>query len=152
MTQEEKELLLKDLYARLPYGVKILHEGWNYEWDQELSTLEKVTGIDEKFIYVKVINEHTGEEYMSDKHCINILSIKPFLRPMSSITEEEKYKLLKFGAITCLENGEVVDVSCVGFERHADIQDYLNACHLDYRGLIPKGLALEAKEGMYKNK
>lgn len=69
---------------------------------------------------------------------------------MSSMTEKEKHKLLKFGAVTCLENGEVIDVSCVGFERHADIQDYLNACHFDYRGLIPMGLALEAPEGMYK--
>ena len=49
-----------------------------------------------------------------------------YLRPMSSMTDEEKHKLLKFGAITCLENGEVIDVSCVGFERHADVQDYLN--------------------------
>ena len=63
--------------------------------------------------------------------------------------KKNKHKLLKFGAITCLENGEVIDVSCVGFERHADVQNYLNTCHFDYRGLIEKGLALEAPEGMY---
>ena len=51
MKKEDKDLQLRDLCARLPYGVKILHEGWNYEWDDELSTVERVVGIDDKFIY-----------------------------------------------------------------------------------------------------
>ena len=63
MKKEDKELLLKDLSARLPYGVKILHEGWNWEWDDELSTVERVVGIDDKFVYTKVINTHNGKEY-----------------------------------------------------------------------------------------
>ena len=50
----------------LPYGVKDLHEGWNYEWDQELSTLERVIGIDDKFIYTKVI-DNNGEYYKTDR-------------------------------------------------------------------------------------
>ena len=127
MTQEEKDLLLKDLCARLPYGL----------W------------IDDGYVLAIHID-------YSDVHFENYFNgilngdVKPYLRPMSSMTEKEKHKLLKFGAVTCLENGEVVDVSCVGFERHADIQDYLNACHFDYRGLIEKGIALEALEDMYK--
>ena len=40
MSQEDKDLLLKDLSARLPYGVKFLRESWIYEWDQELSVIE----------------------------------------------------------------------------------------------------------------
>ena len=89
MTQEEKDLLLRDLSARLSYGVKILHEGWNYEWDDELSTVERVVGIDDKFIYTKVINTHNGEEYRDDKHTISLFDDKLFLRPMESMTEEE---------------------------------------------------------------
>jgi hypothetical protein len=126
MTQEEKDLLLKDLSARLPYGIMItmggrppmrleyIHNDWDF-----------------------------GDAYcMCSEFQYEIEECKPYLRPLSSMTEEEKHKLLKFGAITCLENGEVIDVSCVGFERHADVQDYLNAHHFDYRGLIEKGLAI----------
>lgn len=46
MTQEYKQLLLQDLRARLPYGVKFLRESWNYEWDQELSVIEVLEDID----------------------------------------------------------------------------------------------------------
>ena len=134
MTQEDKILLLKDLCSRLPY-------------------YPKCKMIDE----LRVVNNEKDSSYISTlfpKHIElfsyhNNFTIKPYLRPMSSMTEEEKHKLLKFGAITCLENGEVIDVSCVGFERHADVQDYLNTCHFDYRSLIPMGIALEAPEGMY---
>lgn len=45
MTQEDKELLLKDLCARLPYGVKILHKCWNYEWDAEKKELIQTRNI-----------------------------------------------------------------------------------------------------------
>ena len=145
MTQEEKQLLMADLSAMLPYGVKILHTGWDYDSDTDFDTVETLIGIDDRFIYT--VWDKTGDR---EKHCLSVSNWKPYLRPMSSMTEEEKHKLLKFGAITCLENGEVIDVSCVGFERHADVQDYLNACHFDYRGLIERGLALEAPEGMYK--
>lgn len=130
MTQEGKLLLLKDLCARLPYGVKFLRESWNYEWDQETSVIEVLEDIDK-------------DGYINNTKVYTIEDIKPYLRSLSSMTEEEKHKLLKFGAITCLKNGEVIDVSCVGFERHADVQDYLNTCHFDYRGLIEKGLAIE---------
>lgn len=167
MKQEEKDLLLKDLCTRIPYGVKgkVYAEVTDGEYDMEGEMifydapfdviLDGINISTEEIHVVAIGNEDTVdfiEMQQADGTPYTIDDFKPYLRPMSSITEEEKYKLLKFGAITCLENGEVIDVSCVGFERHADIQDYLNACHLDYRGLISKGLALEAKEGMYKNK
>ena len=139
MTQEGKMLLLKDLCARLPYGVKFLRESWNYEWDQETSVIEVLEDIDK-------------DGYINNTKVYTIEDIKPYLRSLSSMTEEEKHKLLKFGAITCLKNGEVIDVSCVGFGRHADVQDYLNTCHFDYRGLIKKGIAIEAPKGMYNIK
>ena len=131
MTQEERrQLVIKDLCARIPYGVKILHEGWNYEWDQELSTVERVVGIDEKFVYTKVIDTHTGEEYRDDKWSISLFDDKMFLRPMTSMTQEETKEFMQlWGYDTML--------------------DWLNEHHFDYRHLIEKGLALEAPKDMY---
>ena len=133
MTPEDKELLLKDLCARLPYGVNILHEGWNFEWDDELSTVEKVVDIDEDFIYTKVINTHNGEEYRDDKWPIDTFDDKLFLRPMSSMTEEqeEEYNDLNNCELGCFPHTE-------------DALDYLLKNHFDYRGLIEKGLAIDA--------
>ena len=133
MTQEDKELLLKDICARLPYGVNILHEGWNFEWDDELSTVEKVVGIDEDFIYTKVINTHNGEEYRDDKWPIDTFDDKLFLRPMSSMTEEQEKE---YNNLNCYE------VGC--FPHTEEAIDYLIKNHFDYRGLIEKGLAIDA--------
>ena len=126
----DKELLLKDLCARLPYGVKILHEGWNFEWDDELSTVEKVVGIDEDFIYTKVINTHNGEEYRDDKWPIDTFDDKLFLRPMSSMNEEQ--------------NKEWLYTLSSDYNITYDTVDWLNKNHFDYRGLIEKGLAIDA--------
>ena len=65
---------------------------------------------------------------------------KPYLRPMSSMTEEEKKELNNV-----LEFQYYSDDSCM-----CESTDWLNAHHFDYRGLIERGLALEAPEGMYK--
>ena len=127
MKQEDKELLLKDLYARLPYGVKIsTHNG------------SQTT--------VGIICTNGGGKVYTSNMLYNISQVKPYLRPMSSMTEEERKELLSFGAVTRLENGEVIDVSCVGFDNHAIVQDYLNSHHFDYRGLIEKGLAIAVTE------
>ena len=133
MTEKEKDLLLKDLCARLPYGINILHEGWNFEWDDELSTVEKVVGIDEDFIYTKVINTHNGEEYRDDKWPIDTFDDKLFLRPMSSMTEEQEKE---YNDLNCYELG------C--FPHTEEALDYLLKNHFDYRGLIEKGLAIDA--------
>lgn len=133
MTQDDKELLLKDLCARLPYGVKILHKGWDYEWDDGLSTVERVVGIDDKFIYTKVIDTHNGQEYRDDKWPIDTFDDKLFLRPMSSMTEEEDIRRCAF--LDDIEGG-VEDAI-------PNYIDWLNANHFDYRGLIEKGLAIE---------
>lgn len=136
MTQEEKDILIKDLCARLPYGVKILHEGWNYELDDEFFTVERVVGIDDKFIYTKVIDTHNGEEYRDDKWPIDTFDGKLYLRPMSSMTEEEE---IEYDA---WYNSFYIDdlLNCI---------DWFNAHYFDYRNLIEKGLAIEATEGMY---
>lgn len=157
MTQEEKDLLLKDLCARLPYGVRILHEGWNYEWDDELSTVERVVGIDDKFIYTKVIDTHNGEEYKDDKWPIDTFDDKLFLRPMSSMTAEEKLELSrltndKFKFYLYTTKPEIICYEKYNYLEGLKILDWLNKHHFDYRGLIPMGLAIEAPEGMYNIK
>ena len=142
MTTEEKQLLMVDFYARLPYGVKahyIVHnvvEDTYDEWDAE-------------------INEATDF----------IEGCKLYLRPMSSMTEEEeKYINEEFDFCVKLPTwkGDVKIVnlrpygvgnylsSSVDNLKLSKIIDWLNAHHFDYRGLIPLGLALEAPEGMYK--
>jgi len=139
MTQQDKELLLKDLCARLPYGVKILHIGWNYELDDTLATVERVVGIDENWLYTKVIDDHTGEEYREDEYPIDTFDDKLYLRPMSSMTEEEKADIEWYYRNSQVDKKDVSN--CI---------DYFNSHYLDYRGLIEKGLALEAPKGMYR--
>ena len=115
MTQEEKELLLKDLCGRLPYGVMGLIHNVNCD-DYNIS----IVG---------------GDIDLFSRHFI---SIKPYLRPMSSMTEEEKIDYQAF-------------FNYDGVEYPEEYIDWLNAHHFDYRGHIEKGLALEAPEGMYKH-
>ena len=109
MTQEEKQLLLQDLCARLPYGVK-------YQ--------DRIEG-GIHILSLGII--HHYERFI------------PYLRPMSSMTEEEKEELSKVALVD--NEGTVSDIP--------EYVDWLNAHHFDYRGLIERGLALKAPEGMY---
>lgn len=131
MTQEDKDLLLRDLCARLPYGVKV-HVG-----DDWAMTLRQID-------YKCFCECWENEDIKSNSRWM-----LPYLRPLSSMTEDERHELIHFGGIVRIDTGEVIDVSCLGFKHHANNQDWLNAHHFDYRGLIPMGLALEAPEGMY---
>ena len=128
MNKEDKELLLQDLCARLPYGVKVKFA---------IPTL--LVSVRNDRDGIKVITESTYSE-----HIYNIEDIKPYLRPMSSMTEEEKNEYLNTFKKSIIgtdeEDGRVWTVDSI---------DWLNAHHFDYRGLIEKGLALEAPEGMY---
>jgi hypothetical protein len=131
----------------LPYGVKFVRDAWNYEWDQEMSIVETLEDIDK-------------DGYIENTKVYTVEDIKPYLRPMSSMTEEEKEELKD---ICTMCNGdpcstyeyfgiEVFNISRYGtnFESDYTVIDWLNAHHFDYRGLIEKGLALEAPEDMYK--
>ena len=121
MTQEEKQLLLKDLCARLPYGV-ICRLSVK---DADVSIIEKL--------------EIGGLEHFIS----GTMDVKPYLRSMSSITEEEVFDYI----VRTKEIGCIVELP---IQPRALSVDWLNAHHFDYRGLIEKGLALEALEGMYK--
>ena len=123
MTHEDKELLLKDLCARIPYGVKVkvLNEDILSQDNEEGFIVGKENVNDDCFVI----------QCSSDSYVLVYNDFKPYLRPMSSMTEEEKKECLK---ITFVE-----------------ATDWLNSHHFDYRGLIEKGLALEAPAGMYEN-
>ena len=118
MTREEKNLLLQDLCARLPYGVKIAMPGL---WDSKITIepLEEIFKGDDGLFRVN-----------GNGHCIEY--IKPYLFPLSSMTDEQKDI---FGKLWWNTHG-------VNMAMHAI--DYLNKNHFDYRGLIEKGLALDA--------
>lgn len=129
MTQEDKELLLKDLCARLPYKVKIMRY---VERNNKINEL-----IPELNLSIRLV-----ELFISNDGFI----IKPYLRPMSSMTKEE---VLEY--IGLKDNIVAIDDTTYFFETYQSI-DWLNSRHFDYRGLIEKGFALEAKEGMYNLK
>ena len=149
MTQEEKQLLLKDLCARLPYGIKIqLKNTYRYHCDKMCNigdfTIDEIKSIDKKGEHIKIYhNDPLDYEWYIDD--IEIEDIKPYLRPMSSMTEKERteYFLLKHRDNDRADNVILLDEAFT-------LIDWLNKHHFDYRRLIEKGLALEAPEEMYK--
>lgn len=136
MTNKEKDLLLKDLCARLPYGVNCEVFNGKYNEDMKLSQSILSFGVE---------------------------NIKPYLRPMESMTDEERRELNKQGYTHiageswhyCALNLNNAFYNPEGY-KYVRIKyvipllDWLNANHFDYRGLIPMGLALPAQEGMYE--
>ena len=111
MKQEDKDLLLKDLCARLPYNTLISIDGERYRMEEIRNAL---IGIN----MYKITIDGCDIEYMD---------IRPYLFPLSSMTEEQKREYIEL-----LQIGPATGI------------DWLNANHFDYRGLIPRGLANDA--------
>ena len=142
MCEEDKQLLLKNLCARLPYGVicSIFRvDDYGVGWRDE-----KLTGY---LCYETAYEFYFGEITIDN----NISIIKPYLRPMSSMTEKEKGEYKSF-----IFDYEYDDYWNPGKYRDAvevyimdELIDWLNAHHFDYSNLIESGLALPAPEGMY---
>lgn len=151
MTQEDKQLLLQDLCARLPYGVKV--ENTSFSEPQVHTVFGRVS--DEEFLMLETYKSVGGEDYRTvtdDVHYTGYLeSIKPYLRPMSSMTKEEtKYKLSKFFKVINTKIEGIGYIPTLNYGSAIEYVNWLNENHFDYNHLIEKGLALEAKEGMYK--
>ena len=143
MTQKEKQLLLKDLCARLPYGV-ICH---TEEGDGYLCSINQTIFGTEYGINISPLKRDYFNDSETDEQ-----AVKPYLRPMSSMTEEEKKVFDDFCVVDEFAwNGNAE----IGYKNQANIMsdgiDWLLKHHFDFRGLIEKGLALEAPKGMYKN-
>ena len=138
MTQEEKSLLLQDLCARLPYGVECIHPK---------------TG---QVVEIKNLNLYAGIVDMIP--AFKIEEVKPYLRPMSSMTEKEReewadlfnLELDKLNEIDDENKAEELAPYYFGKSHQVSI-DWLNKNMFDYRNLIPMGLALEAPSNMYKS-
>ena len=124
MTQEEKDLLLKDIFGRIPYGVKCSYldiefnntthgnlEGFEYDDDKDIVFIIDGIGI---------YSEH----------------IKPYLFPVSSMTGEQRKEYVQITA----KCGNIASSQLTGMT----IQDWFDKNHIDYRGLIPRGLAKDA--------
>jgi hypothetical protein len=139
MIQEDKELLLQqDLCGRLPYGVKI---------ETEYFTKATLIEIRKNISYgackdLLVTYDISGEEtpYQSEQRSSTISKIKPYLFPLSSMTEEQKiiYGDLCYAVIHSLAWDMQAALN--------ELIDWLNKNHFDYRGLIEKGLAIDATE------
>lgn len=132
VTQEEKDLLLKDLCARLPYGVKIsIPELW----------------ISEK--KVEVLNEiFKGDDglYRVNDNGMIIEYVKPYLFPLSSMTEEQRKEMHNYSTVVwdnSIDSTSYEDrkIYCASLEI-----EWLDKNHFDHRGLIPLGLAIDATE------
>ena len=118
MTQEQRDLLMKDLCGRLPYGVICKDDYANVEG--------KLVQIGINYDMCLLSDDYGKTEFAYIPNC------KPYLFPLSSMTDEQKDI---FGKLWWNTHG-------VNMAMHAI--DYLNKNHFDHRGLIEKGLALDA--------
>lgn len=136
MTKEDRELLFIDLCARLPYGVKCQVKKDEYTY---IGTLCRIEVVNENFILVDFA------ESMSGCDCqVNLSEIKPYLLPLSSMTEEQKKELgemswilQSFGIINRRAN-IITHFDCIF------LINWLIRNNFDYMGLILKGLAIDA--------
>jgi hypothetical protein len=125
MTQKNIELLLKDLSCRIPHSVIVNVNGISNVKLTSVSWYGEV-GVDDGSTYLYPISE-----------------IKPYLFPMSSMTEEQKEEYRK----VCELDTEILSkhpMDGTPFPALYYSQDWLNKNHFDYRGLIPMGLAIDA--------
>ena len=117
MTQEDRQILLKDLCARVPYGVRYRRFAWDDEREEECISA-KIYSISPDG-YVR--NYHEDESDYID-------NVRPYLFPLSSITKKRLEELSE----------------CIDIKNAYVAVDLLNSHHIDYRGLIEKGLAIDA--------
>ena len=137
MTKEDKELLLKDICARLPYNVEMHIKG-------EYKTPRTIFSI---YIEDKTVGYFKGLQYNEEL----IENVKLYLRPMSSMSLEECEELSKLKPIyDKVESWKYIKTPVPLYIVNIEQFDFFNSHHLDWRGLIPKGLALEATKDMYK--
>ena len=127
MKQEDKELLLKDLCARLPYGVKMNHIA-----DDEHSP-KTLIGIAKDMITL---------EGLGGYECVDVEDYKPYLLPLSSITEEQHKEF--YDKYCWSDGGDNFEMDSCSHYYALEKFDWLDKNHFDYRGLIPKGLAIDA--------
>ena len=132
MTQENKELLLKDICARLPYDVKVLYDNKVYNIDYVSGTYEEIK-LDDRFNYT-----------------LNISVVKPYLFPLSSMTKEQLFEVqeimgkneieIEDGFLHILDS----DRNTISYLEILALLEWFYKNHFDINGLIEKGLAIDA--------
>ena len=140
MKQEDKDLLFKDLCSRLPYGVKSYVKNWSKldrKWYEGVYAVESIyPSLNNVFVH-------------SDRGSVEVIigyddyEIKPYLFPLSSMTEEKRkeYERIIYKSIElhCERYYNVIDV-----DDFDCLMDFYHKYHFDYRGLIPLDLAIDA--------
>lgn len=122
MTQEEKDLLIKDLCARLPYHTRV--KVWLKDGTTEEGSLD--------------LEHNYGDVLRDTFYYDKIVKIKPYLFPLSSMTEEEKEEYCQLQQRVIYNSKGVIN---------EDVTKYINWCykkHLDINNLIPMELAIDA--------
>ena len=115
----DKELLLKDLCARLPYGVKVEIIHWR----------NRDKGIIDRKLFCFPLDVNKANILVK-----TTLDIRPYLFPLSSMTDEQKKEYQYITEIWMYDPSYSI----------SDSTDWLDKNHFDYRGLIEKGLAIDA--------
>lgn len=153
MTQEEKDLLLKDICSRIPYevvGKCEIDASYDTSFDTVFQTHKfdaVVYGLKEDLLFVTPLIEDMDEQEFANEEVadgIDILDVKPYLFPLSSMTKEQKEELKylcdwgndRWSGLVVIQEGE--------FCMNTEIIDWLNKNHFDYNRLIEKSLALDA--------
>ena len=155
MNEDDKKIVLTDICGRLPYNVWVqIHDTFPYTRlpyktvELNIKSFTKlITGVTEDRLLKRILKERP--EY---------LEVKPYLRPLSSMTDEElkdlqKYSGLEYDQLFVNEYGNNSWLDFYLEEIPSEVLilvfDWLNSHHFDYRHLIEKGLALEAPKDMY---
>ena len=162
MTPKDKELLLKDLCARIPYelvGKCEIDASYDTSFDTKCQTHKfdaMIYGLKEDLLFVTPLIEDRDEQEFANEEVadgVDILDFKPYLFPLSSMTDEQCHKFYcgfveneidyndfkKYYFDGCLWNKILTSINDCG-----DVIDWFNKYHFDYRGLIEKGLAIAA--------
>lgn len=135
MTQEDKQLVIQDLCARLPYGVKAQY----YGSEEEMLTVDTI----------EAIYTQPSVEIVIGQYGLELDDIKPYLRPMSSMTEEEREFLNRMALennLKCIEEEDPQKVFLLRVKQDVEELAYLYKHHYDVNGLIPSGHAIEVTD------
>lgn len=138
MIQENEDLLLKDLCARLPYDVKIYAKCFDPNTNTDVEKVGVLSMVDNDAVIAFACDDTNTYNY------VTIHDVKPYLFPLSSMTEEQK----SFFKDKHIEVDDYLGI--IALFSHIDCKEWdevfcwLNENHFDYRGLIEKGLAIDA--------
>lgn len=131
MTEQQRELLLTDISARIPYGVKCTY----YDKCVDEQDEGTITGV------------QNGTYFVIDGVCIDVENVRPYLFPISSITKEQRNEFpFELSLLNAFINGHIslFEDEELSVDDIIRMMDCLNRNNIDYRGLIPMGLADDA--------